>query len=619
MAWFAMGREFYQAIIHFMRLVTLLTLLPLVSLVGCAVQAPDSGGASDRWRSQLDEDWKYWMAEYPELATAVGYPDHNARWTDYSPKAIAARADYLRRSAQRLANFDRASLSPADQLSYDLYRGLLQTAIAGLEFHNDALPIRGVIPHNLRMPLNQLEGVALDIPRTISLMPTATRDDYENIVARLQTVGPLVDQTIALLEQGLADGLTPPRVTMRDVPAQVQAQVVDDPARSPLLEAFREWPASFPETDRAGLTARAADAYGQHVRPAFERLHAFLVSRYLPACREAVSVGALPNGASMYGYNVEWHVTTAETPQQIHETGLAELKRIRQQMDAVIASTGFKGTVDDFKRFLRTDPKFFFTDAASLLTAYRDVAKRAEPRLAPLFGRLPQTPYGVEPIPDAIAPSQTTAYYEPGSFAAGRPANMFANTYKLDSRPSWEMTALTLHEAVPGHHLQIALAQEVGGLPEFRKYSSYTAYVEGWALYAESLGDEMGLYKDPYARFGQLTYDAWRAVRLVIDTGLHAMGWTREQAIDFFRANTAKTDQDIAVEVDRYIVWPGQALGYKMGQLKIQQLRARAERELGAKFDIRQFHDVVLGQGAVPMGVLDRQVNEWIAGVGQKK
>jgi uncharacterized protein (DUF885 family) len=284
-------------------------------------------------------------------------------------------------------------------------------------------------------------------------------------------------------------------------------------------------------------------------------------------------------------------------------------------MEAIKAATGFKGSDDDFKRFLRTDPRFFYTDAASLLTAYRDVAKRAEPKLAPLFGRLPQTPYGVEPIPDAIAPSQTTAYYEPGSFAVGRPANMFANTYKLDSRPRWEMTALTLHEAVPGHHLQVALAQEMGGLPEFRKYSSYTAYVEGWALYAESLGDEMGLYKDPYDKFGQLTYDAWRAVRLVVDTGLHSMGWTREQAIDFFSANTAKTDQDIVVEIDRYIVWPGQALGYKMGQLKIQQLRAKAERELGSSFDVRQFHDVVLGQGAVPMSVLERQVDAWMADV----
>jgi uncharacterized protein (DUF885 family) len=250
------------------------------------------------------------------------------------------------------------------------------------------------------------------------------------------------------------------------------------------------------------------------------------------------------------------------------------------------------------------------------LTGYRDIAKRADPELAHLFGRLPQNQYGVKAIPDAIAPSQTTAYYDPGAFVVGRPGTMFANTYKLDARPKWEMEALTLHEAVPGHHLQISLAQERDDLPEFRKHSSFTAFVEGWGLYAESLGEQMGLYRDPYAKFGQLTYEMWRAVRLVIDTGLHSMGWSRDQAIAFFRANAAKTDQDIIVEVDRYIVWPGQALGYKIGQLKIKELRTRAERALGPRFNIRQFHDVVLGQGAVPLDALERQVEVWIAQTG---
>jgi uncharacterized protein (DUF885 family) len=602
-----------------MRVYLLLTALPFVcASIACAVDAP--GRRPNQLPMQLDEDWKYWMAQYPEVATAFGYPGQNARWTDYSQSAIEARAKYLRESASRLSAIDRANLSLNDQLNYNLYRDVLDTAVAGLQFHNDAMPIRGVIPHNLLMPINQLEGIAQDIPRTISLMPTVTRDDYENIVSRLQGVAPLVDQTIALMEQGLAAGFTPPKITMRDVPKQVESQLVDDPLKSPLLEPFKAWPASMmsiPPQDRADLTARATAAYRERVAPAFTRLRDFLVTRYLPACREAIAASALPNGAAMYAYNVKWHVTTNDTPQQIHEIGLAEVKRIRAAMDAIVASTGFKGSHDDFKRYLRTNPKFFFRDAASLLTAYRDITKRADPELAHLFGRLPQTPYGVEPIADAVAPSQTTAYYEPGSFAAGRPANMFANTYKLDSRPSWEMTALTLHEAVPGHHIQIALAQEIRGLPEFRKNSSYTAFVEGWALYAESLGDEMGLYNDPYAKFGQLTYEAWRAVRLVVDTGLHSMGWTRDQAIDFFRANTAKTDQDIAVEVDRYIVWPGQALGYKMGQLKIRELRTNAEQTLGPRFDVRKFHDVVLGQGAVPLDVLQQQVDAWVRGASQ--
>ena len=597
-----------------MRIYALLTMLPFVCLpVACVVRAPER--RTDALRTQLDDDWKYWMTQYPEVATQFGYPGQNARWTDYSQPAIDARAGYLKESAGRLAAIDRASLDAKDQSNYDLYRDLLDTAVAGLAFHNDALPIRGVIPHNLLMPINQLEGITQDIPRTIALMPAATREDYENLVARLHGVRPLVDQTIALMEQGLAAGFTPPRITMRDVPEQVEAQVLDDrddPLKSPMLGPFTKWPASIPEKDRGDLAARATAAYREGIAPAFRTLRDFLVSRYIPGCRETTAASALPNGAAMYAYNVKWHVTTNDTPQQIHEIGLAEVKRIRAEMDTVAASTGFKGSHDDFKRYLRTNPTFFFRDAASLLTAYRDITKRAEPELAHLFGRLPQTPYGVVPVPDAVAPSQTTAYYEPGSFAAGRPANMFANTYKLDSRPSWEMMALTLHEAVPGHHIQVALAQEMPGLPEFRKNSSYTAFVEGWALYSESLGDEMGLYADPYAKFGQLTYEAWRAVRLVVDTGLHSMGWTRDQAIDYFRANTAKIDQDIVVEVDRYIVWPGQALGYKMGQLKIRELRTNAERQLGPRFNVRGFHDVVLGQGAVPLDVLERQVAAWV-------
>jgi uncharacterized protein (DUF885 family) len=367
-----------------------------------------------------------------------------------------------------------------------------------------------------------------------------------------------------------------------------------------------------PAPERERLANAAAGAYTEHVKPAFERLHQFLVTTYLPACRETTSVAALAKGAEMYAYNVAWHTTLNRTPQEIHDTGLAEVKRIRAEMDAVIAAVKFTGGFEAFKRHLRTSPRFFHRDAASLVAAYRDIAKRADPALARLFGVLPRTPYGVREMPAEIAPSQTTAYYEPGALAAGRPGYMYANTYKLDARPIWEMEALTLHEAVPGHHLQIALAQEMADAPAFRQHTSYTAFVEGWALYAESLGGEMGFYEDPYAKFGQLTYDMWRAVRLVVDTGLHAMNWTRQQAIDFFLANAAKTEQDVIVEVDRYIVWPAQALGYKMGQLAIRALRDEAERELGQRFEIRAFHDVVLEQGAVPLDVLERRVKDWV-------
>jgi len=582
-------------------------------VAACASQS--SNRSSDKFHTQLDEDWTYWMTEYPETATAFGFPGQNMKWTDYSQSAIDKRAEYLKKSLQRLGGIDPAQLSADDRINYDLYRDLIDTAVRGLDFHNDAMPVKGVIPRNLLMPINQLEGVQQDIPRTFAMMPTVTREDYENTVLRLERMGPLVDQTIALMEQGLAAGVTPPKITFRDVPEQVNTQLVTDPMTSPMLAAFTKFPASVPETDRSRLKDRASAAYKQVVVPSVTKLRDFLKLRYLPACRETIDVAALPNGASMYAYNVKWHTTTAKTPQEIHEIGLAEVKRIRAEMDKVILASGFKGSYEDFKKFLRTGSQFYFKDAESLLTAYRDITKRADPELAHLFGRLPQTPYGVKPVPDAIAPSQTTAYYDPGSFVAGRPGYMFANTYRLDMRPKWEMEALSMHEAVPGHHIQVMIADELQSLPEFRRHSSYTAFVEGWALYSESLGEEMGFYHDPYSKFGQLTYEMWRAVRLVVDTGLHSMGWTRDRAIDFFRTNAAKTDQDIIVEVDRYIVWPGQALGYKMGQLKIRELRTNAERELGERFNIRQFHDVVLGQGAVPLDVLEQQAKAWMANV----
>jgi uncharacterized protein (DUF885 family) len=592
-------------------------IIPALSLLlaFAAACARDAGPTPmSAFHAQLDDDWKYWMTQYPETATAFGFPGQNARWTDYSPNAIELRNTYLKKSLARLGSVDGKSLPAADQLNYSLYRDLLQTAVDGLQFQNDAIPIRGVVSRNLLMPMNQMDGIQQDIPRSIATMPAATREDYDNLIARLQAVAPAIDQTIALMEKGMAAGMTPPAITLRDLPAQAQSQVVADPMQSPLLEAFTKFPDGIAEADRTALRAKAVQAYDQSVKPAFTRLHDFLAATYLPACRQSVGVDALANGAAMYVYNVKWHTTTALTPKEIHEIGLAEVKRIRGEMDKVIAASGFKGSYSDFVTFLRTDPQFYYTDAASLLSGYRDIAKRADPELPHLFGRLPQNQYGVKAVPDAVAPSQTTAYYDPGAFQVGRPGTMFANTYKLDARPKWEMEALTMHEAVPGHHLQISIAQELEGLPEFRKNSSYTAFVEGWGLYSESLGGEMGFYKNPYSKFGQLTYEMWRAVRLVVDTGLHSMGWTRDQAIEFFSANAAKTPQDITVEVDRYIVWPGQALGYKIGQLEFRELRDSAARDLGPRFDVRKFHDVVLGEGALPMDALARRVQTWVAG-----
>ncbi|HEV7716875.1 MAG TPA: DUF885 domain-containing protein, partial [Steroidobacteraceae bacterium] len=349
------------------------------------------------------------------------------------------------------------------------------------------------------------------------------------------------------------------------------------------------------------------------VIPAYARFEKFFRERYVPASRSTDGIWDTPDGMAFYEERARFHTTTSLTPEQIHQIGLKEVTRIRAEMDKVIREVGFKGSFTEFLEFLRTDPRFYYKTPDELFRAYAVLAKQIDPELVKLFRRLPRTPYGVRPIPATSAPNTTTAYYQGPALDGSRAGYYYVNLYRPEVRPKYEMEVLTLHEAVPGHHLQISLAQEQADLPAFRRNAEHTAFVEGWALYTESLGDRIGLYKDPYSRFGQLTYDMWRAVRLVVDTGIHAKHWTRQQAIDYFKANAAKTEADIINEVDRYISWPGQALAYKVGQLRILELRSLAERELGPKFDIRDFHDVVLSNGAVPLDVLERQVKDWIA------
>jgi uncharacterized protein (DUF885 family) len=569
--------------------------------------------ATRKFRSYLEEDWKRWMVDYPELATAAGFPGQNRRWSDDSLAGLEARKKHLHESVAALKIFSRDSLPPTEQLNYDLYSDLLSTAEEGLQYGDDPLPFRNVVPQNNWMPINQMSGVQQGAAETISTMPNRSVTDYEDILARLDALPASVEQQRALMEEGLKRGYTPPKLMLRDVPKQIADLIPADPMASALLEPFKAFPVEIPEQERGRLTNQAKEIYRTRLVPAFQKLHDYIVSSYLPACRESIAATALPKGAEAYAFHVRWQTTTNLTPQQIHEIGLSEVKRIRTEMDKVIASTNFKGSFHEFTEFLRNDPRFYFEKPDDLVNGYRIIAKKIDPELAHLFGKLPRLPYGVTPIPDFKAPSQTTAYYQPGAPSVGRPGYYFVNTYNLHARPKWEMEALSLHESVPGHHLQISLAQELENEPEFRKHVGYSAFVEGWALYCESLGEELGMYKDPYSKFGQLTYEMWRAVRLVVDTGMHAQGWTRDQAIQFFRDNTGKTDQDITVEVDRYIVWPGQALAYKLGQLKIRELRTQVEKRQGPKFNVRAFHDAVLENGALPLNVLTAHMEDWMA------
>jgi uncharacterized protein (DUF885 family) len=556
---------------------------------------------STRFQQLLDAHWRWLMREYPTFATDVGYPGYDDRWTDASDTAMERRRAAQRLALQAARSIRRDVLTGTDRISYDLFVRGLEEEIEGYRFPAELIAV------------SQRGGVHQDIPEVLARAPARSIRDYDNMISRLGRAPVLIDQTIARLERGLARGITPPRVTLRDLADQVRVQIVTDPLTSPALEPFREFTAAIPDSARTRLRGEAADAYTRGLRPALERLHRFLVERYVPGARSTLARSALPDGEAWYAYDVRGFTTTRLTPRQIHDLGLAEVRRIRSSMDSLIRVTGFQGDFGAFVNFLRTDQRFFYQDSASLVQGSRDIAKRIDPGLVKLFGRLPRLPYGVTTIPSFMAKSQTTAYYQQGSLEAGRPGLYFVNTYDLKSRPKWEMEALSLHEAVPGHHLQIALAQEMEGLPKFRQHDGYTVFVEGWALYAESLGPELGMYQDPYSKFGQLTYEIWRAIRLVLDTGIHSMGWTRDQAIAYFRDNSAKTEHDIAQEVDRYIVWPGQALAYKLGELKIRELRREAERSLGQRFDIRRFHDEVLRHGAVPLDVLERIAREWIA------
>jgi uncharacterized protein (DUF885 family) len=579
-----------------MRGLTLSLVMMAAALPAAADAAPT---AADRLHQLFDAEWERGLRENPTRASYLGDRRFDDRWPDLSPEARARSHAADTAVLETLAAIPVAELSEADRLNHELfgrtYRQEIDAHAWGLQY----------------LPITQRRGIQ-SAHQVAEVLPFATVRDYENWVSRLEGVGTYVDQTIALLRDGKARGLVQPCIIMERIPAQIAKQVVDDPTQSLFWPPLSRMPADLPAADRQRLETAARAAIASEVVPAYRRLQEFFDREYLPACRQSVGIWDTPGGEAWYQNRIRWFTTTGLTADEIHAIGLREVERIRGEMQKVIERVGFKGTFEEFLTFLRTDPRFRYTDPDDLLQAYLAMSKKIDPLLPQYFGRLPRMPYGVRPIPAESAPDTTTAYYQPPSMDGRRAGYYYVNLYKPEERPTYEIPVLSIHEAVPGHHLQIALAQELGEQPKFRRNFEATAFTEGWALYSESLGEEMGFYDDPYDKFGQLTYEMWRAVRLVVDTGLHHKRWTRQQAIDFFKANAAKTELDIVNEIDRYISWPGQALAYKIGELRIKELRARATEALGPKFDIRAFHDVVLGSGAIPLDVLEANVQRWV-------
>ncbi len=556
--------------------------------------------ASQALHRFFDAEWERGLRESPETASYRGDDRFNDRWTDMSLDAIQARQAADRAALEQLRAIDRAALGAEDRLSYDVMLWQLEKAVT-----------RQPYKEYLR-PVNQRGGVQTANGIT-EILPFTDADDYRDWLKRMAAIPTQVEQTIALMKMGLEAGTTPPQIVLERVTDQIAAQVVDDPTESLFYKPFNTMPDSIPADQQTSLQAEARQVIDDAIVPAYRAFATFFNDEYLPNSNESIAAIDMPDGEAYYDFLAGYFTTTDLTADEIHEIGLKEVARIRAGMEQVQAEIGFDGTLTEFFDHLRTDPKYFHETPEALLTAYRDVAKRIDPNLVKVFETIPRVPYGVRPIPANIAPDTYTAYYQPGAVDGTRAGFYYVNLYKPEVRPKWEMMALSLHEAVPGHHFQFARGLELPGVPTFRRVGYFTAYGEGWALYAESLGYDMGLYDDPLDRMGQLTYDMWRAVRLVVDTGMHAKGWSRDRAIEYFMANAPKTRQDVVNEIDRYISWPGQALAYKIGQLKISELRARAEDELGEAFDLRQFNDAVLATGSVPLQALEAHIDAWIA------
>ena len=548
----------------------------------------------------ISNHWDWVLEQYPEYRREYGDMSGNQSWTDLSADVLERRNEDTKAFIDDLDRIDPASLTETAQLNQRMLKTSLQEEVESYEsgLHLIALNMRSGPQHRYTM---------------VERLPMATETDYVDWLARLENLPAQLAQYQALLQAGVDRERTQARIIIERVPNQLDALIVDNPEDSPFWGVFETMPASISPESAAELKSSARAIIADQLTPAYAEFKRFIEEEYLPKTRVRPGIGTLPGGKAVYAMLARHFTTTDMTPEEIHNIGLSEVARIRGEMEEVIEEVGFDGDINAFNDFLRTDPQFYYETAEELLEGYQAVSKRLDPELVKLFGKLPRMPYGVRPIAPELAPDTTTAFYMRPALDGSRPGWYYVNLYKPEVRPKYEMEVLSVHESVPGHHLQIALAQEIEGLPEFRRNSSVTAFIEGWGLYSERLGYDMGLYKDPYSRYGQLIYDMWRAVRLVVDTGIHYFGWSRQEAIDYFKDNAAKTEADIINEIDRYIGWPGQALAYKIGQLKMLELRAKAEDELGDRFDIRAFHDELLGAGAIPLDALENRMNQWIA------
>jgi uncharacterized protein (DUF885 family) len=555
----------------------------------CAVLLP-AQNIQDFFRQAFEER----LRDEPEFATGIGHHEYDDRWNDWSKAGRDLRRTHIEQRRERLNSFPFPSLSPQDRLSARLMQFTLRTDLEAYDLEDELLRV------------SQQNGLHNRVYTIFDRMPALTVKDYENMLARLRAIPAYIDQNIALLDDAVARGMTQPRVVVDLVSAQLAAQIAQDKDHTALLAAFGHFPAGIPEAERTRLRAAGVAAYEQQFLPAWRKYRDYITGKYARAARPAVAISSIPQGRDDYAILVRRYTTTNATPDQIHKLGLSEIERIEGEMKAVMKQAGFSGSIADYERRLDATPEQHFHSKEEMLAYCRNIAKIVEPELPRQFKHIPELLYGIRPIPaDREAATATNAQAPSPDYSS--PGWMNLNTYQPEKQTKYNKESLVLHEAVPGHVFQITLAQALPGMPDFRRFYSNSAYVEGWGLYAESLGAAVGVLTDPASHFGQLASERFRAVRLVVDTGLHAMGWSREQAIEYFKTNAP--DQSLA-EVDRYIAWPSQALSYKMGQLKIRELRTEAEQKLGSRFDIREFHDMVLRDGVLPLELLQQQVEE---------